>query len=86
MFGQQPHMPIDGMKVSHSFWQDVLSCSSFGIGMLLLLGFLILLVIYIPQTYQISRWLTLAEHEMKRLNGTKNGEMTALLLHRLYEG
>src|SRR5208282_671713 len=79
-------MPMGDIKASDFFWQDVLSYSGFGLLVLLLVGFLIVLMVYLPQTYQISRWLSVAEREMNRLKGTENGRMTAFLLHQLYEG
>ena len=55
------------IKVGSSFWEDALSYSGFGLLVLLLVGFLVLLIVYLPQTYQISEWLTLAEREMNSL-------------------
>jgi hypothetical protein len=71
------------------FWQDALSYAGFGIVVLLLVSFLIVLAIFLPQTYQISEHLTLAEREMNRLlRGGKvvEARATALLLHELYAG
>ncbi len=67
LLGRHPRLPIDGIKVSDSFWQDVLSYSGFGMIMLLLIGFLIVLAVFLPQTYVISDYLTLAERDMNTL-------------------
>ena len=74
-FGRRPQLRGSSLKVGTSWWQDwlpsswhdVLSYSGFGIVVLLFVGFLIVLMIYLPQTYQISEWLTLAEREMNSL-------------------
>jgi hypothetical protein len=65
LFGRHPM--ARHIKVGSSFWEDALSYSGFGLLVLLLAGFLVLLIVYIPQTYQISEWLTLAEREMNGL-------------------
>ena len=67
LLGKHPRMPIGPIKVGDSFWHDLLSYSGFGIVVLLFIGFLIVLILYLPQTYQISEWLTLAEREMNAL-------------------
>ena len=65
LFGRHPM--ARHIKVGSSFWEDVLSYSGFGLLVLLLVGFLVVLIIFLPQTYQISEWLTLAEREMNAL-------------------
>src|SRR5208282_937998 len=65
LFGRHPM--ARHIKVDSSFWEDALSYSGFGLLVLLLAGFLVLLIVYLPQTYQISEWLTLAEREMNGL-------------------
>jgi hypothetical protein len=67
LLGKHPRIPIGPIKVSDSFWHDVLSYSGFGIVVLLFLGFFIFLFIFLPQTIQIADWLTLAEREMNAL-------------------
>jgi hypothetical protein len=61
------HPMVRHIKVSSPFWENLLSYSGFGLLVLLLVGFLIVLMLYLPQTIQISEWLTLAEHEMNSL-------------------
>ena len=65
LFGRHPM--ARHIKVGSSFWEDVLSYSGFGLLVLLLVGFFVVVMVYIPQTYQISEWLTLAEREMNGL-------------------
>jgi hypothetical protein len=65
LFGRHPM--ARHIKVGGSFWEDALSYSGFGLLVLLLVGFLLLLIVYLPQTYQISEWLTLAERDMNSL-------------------
>jgi hypothetical protein len=61
------HPMVRHIKVGGSFWEDALSYSGFGLLVLLLVGFLVVLMVYLPQTYQISEWLTLAERDMNSL-------------------
>jgi hypothetical protein len=63
LLGNNPQIP----RVSDSFWRDALSYSGFGIVVFLFLGFLLVLLLYLPRTYEISEWLTLAEREMNSL-------------------
>jgi hypothetical protein len=63
LVGHNPQIP----RVSDSFWRDALSYSGFGIVVFLFLGFLLVLLLYLPRTYEISEWLTLAEREMNSL-------------------
>ncbi|MGC2396827.1 MAG: hypothetical protein WA579_12630, partial [Rhodomicrobium sp.] len=65
LFGRHPM--ARHIKVGGSFWEDALSYSGFGLLVLLLVGFLVVLMVYLPQTYQISEWLTLAERDMNAL-------------------
>ena len=65
LFGRHPM--ARHIKVGSSFWEDALSYSGFGLLVLLLVGFLVVLIVFLPQTYQISEWLTLAEREMNSL-------------------
>ncbi len=75
LLGRNPQMPVGGareaLKVSGSFWHDVwqnvLSYSGFGILVLLLIAFLLWLLIFLPQAYQISQYLKQAEREMNGL-------------------
>ena len=77
LLGKHPRMPIGPIKVGDSFWHDLLSYSGFGIVVLLFIVFLIVLILYLPQTYQISEWLTLAEREMNaQLRGWGGGFAT----------
>ena len=50
-----------------SWWHDLLSYGPVAIVSLVLLAFLIVLVLFLPQTYEIADWLTLAELEMNSL-------------------
>ena len=54
-----------------------LSFVAFGIVVLLLIGFLIVLVLYLPQTYEISEYLNLAERELNSLLRGWGGGLTA---------
>jgi len=63
LLGHNPQIP----RVSDSFWRDALSYSGFGIVVFLFLGFLLVLLLYLPRTYEISEWLTLAERDMNSL-------------------
>ncbi|MGA9549036.1 MAG: hypothetical protein WBS14_15330 [Rhodomicrobium sp.] len=65
LFGRHPM--ARHIKVGGSFWEDALSYSGFGLLVLLPVGFLVVLMVYLPQTYQISEWLTLAERDMNAL-------------------
>jgi hypothetical protein len=65
LFGRHPM--ARHLKVGSSFWENVLSYSGFGLLVLLLAGFLIVLIAYLPYTIQISEWLTLAERDMNSL-------------------
>jgi hypothetical protein len=67
LLGKHPRLPIGPIRVSDSFWQTLLSYSSFGIVVALFVGFLVVLLLFLPQTYEISEWLTLAEREMNGL-------------------
>jgi hypothetical protein len=61
------HPMVRHIKVSNSFWENLLSYSGFGLLVLLLIGFLIVLMVFLPQTIQISEWLTLAERDLNSL-------------------
>jgi hypothetical protein len=65
LFGRHP--VARHIKVSNSFWENLLSYSGFGLLVLLLIGFLIVLMVFLPQTIQISEWLTLAERDLNSL-------------------
>jgi hypothetical protein len=65
LFGRHPM--ARHIKVDSSFWENVLSYSGFGLLVLLLVGFLVVPILFLPQTIEISEWLTLAEHEMNSL-------------------
>ena len=67
LFGRHPM--ARHIKVSSPFWEDLLSHNGVGIVVLLLfvLPLFIFLFIFLPQTYRISEWLTLAEREMNSL-------------------
>ena len=65
LFGRHPM--ARHIKVSSPFWENVLSYSGFGLLVLLLAGFFIVLLVYLPQTIQISEWLTLAERDLNSL-------------------
>ena len=67
MLGKHPRMPIGAIKVSDSFWHDALSYSGFGVVVFLFVGFLVVLALFLPRTYEISEWLSLAEREMSSL-------------------
>jgi hypothetical protein len=45
-------------------WRELLNDAGFGITVLVLLSFLTLLSVYLPQTYKISEYLTLAERDL----------------------
>ena len=77
LLGKHPRMQIGPIKVGDSFWHDLLSYSGFGIVVLLFIVFLIVLILYLPQTYQISEWLTLAEREMNSLLRGWGGGLSA---------
>jgi hypothetical protein len=77
LLGKHPRMPIGPIKVSDSFWHDALSYSGFGILVLLFLGFLIVLLLFLPRAYQISEWLKLAEREMNNLLRAWGGGLAA---------
>ena len=70
-----PNCAKDCVKDGASWWRDWLPSSwhdlrSYGltaIVLLPLLVFLIVLLLFLPQTYQIADWLTLAEREMNSL-------------------
>jgi hypothetical protein len=61
------HPMVRHIKVSSPFWENLLSYSGFGLLVLLLVGFLIVLMLYLPQTIQISEWLTVAERDLNSL-------------------
>jgi hypothetical protein len=63
LVGHNPQIP----RVSESFWRDMAPYSGFAVVVLLLIGFLLVLILYLPQTYPISEWLTLAERDMNAL-------------------
>ena len=67
LLGKHPRMPIGPIKVSDSFWHDLLSYGLPAIVLLPLLILLIVLILFLPQTFQIAEWLTLAEREMNSL-------------------
>ena len=61
---------LTALALEHLFgisWHDLLSYGPFAIVSLVLLVFLIVLLLFLPQTYQIADWLTLAEREMNSL-------------------
>ncbi len=70
-----PNCAKDCVKGGASWWRDWLPSSwhdlrSYGltaIVLLPLLVFLIVLLLFLPRTYQIAEWLTLAEREMNSL-------------------
>lgn len=66
-FGARAPMSLPDMSVSNALWRDAVSYSGFGFVVILLLGFLAVLLLYMPKTYEIAEYLTLAEREMNSL-------------------
>ena len=66
-FGARAPMSLPDMSVSNALWRDAVSYSGFGFVVILLLGFLAVLLLYMPQTYEISDWLKLAERDLNSL-------------------
>ncbi len=64
LLGRHAQFPIGGFNVRDSFWHDLASYSGFGVIMFLVIALLLFFAIFLPQTYQISDWLSLAEREM----------------------
>lgn len=64
LFGRNSQMALPDFRISDSFWHDLFSYSGFVVVVALLAGFILILLFYMPQTYDIADWLTLAERDM----------------------
>ena len=64
LFGRNSQFSLPDLRFGDSFWHDLFSYSGFGVVVLLLIGFILVLIFYMPQTYDIADWLTLAERDM----------------------